>query len=128
MTNNNTTPAVSEKNSAWQTVNTVYVVFLVVVGLAWIMQWHTFGFAVGVVAIAVSYFIYQRKRWAYFAAAVLYFGLFRIAMDDGYDFHQGFQSIAKLIYITVVVLAIILHEKIAIKNKKTESNDSEMPD
>lgn len=112
---------------SWQKVNTVYYIVLVVMGLLWLAQLHTFGIVVGLAAIAVAYFAYQRKRLSYFCAAALYFGLLRTAMDDGHDFHQGFQSYAKLFYFICVVLAFFLHEKVAIKNKK-EDAEGTIPD
>jgi len=68
-------------------------------------------------------FIYKKNRWAYFAAAVWCFGLLRIAMDDGHDFHQGYQSMVKLIYVIGVVIALVLHEKVAIKTSKQNMDD-----
>jgi amino acid permease len=110
-------------NPAWQKVNIAYAVFLVAMGGLWIAQLHTFGVIAGVIAIVVSYFLYQNQRWAYFTAAVLCFGLLRTAMDDGYDFHQGFQSVSKLIYVVAIVFALILHEKVAIKKTKKNNED-----
>jgi hypothetical protein len=77
----------------------------------------------GSVALVTAFFVYQKNRWAYFAAAVVDFGLFRIAMDNGHDFHQELKSIAKLFYVITIIFAFILHEKVAIK--KTALTDSE---
>lgn len=100
----------------WQKVNLVYALVLLLGAIIWVLQWHTFGISVGLVALVLAFFIYQRNRWAYFVAAVWCFGLLRIAMDDGHDFHQGYQSMVKLIYLVGVIIALVLHEKVAIKS------------
>ncbi len=104
-----------DKKSRWEKVNSVYLFFLGAAGIVWMLQLNTFGICVGIAASAIAYFMYQRNRWAYFCAAAWCFGLLRIAMDDGYDFHQGWQSASKLIYLVGLVFAFILHEKVAIK-------------
>ena len=115
-----------KKGMFWQRINTVYAVFLVLVGLVWFIQLHTFGVSVGIAAIAIAVFIYRHQRWAYFAAAVWCFGLLRIAMDDGHDFHQGLQSWVRLPYLIGLIIPIILHEKVA--KKAVSSYDGVPPE
>ena len=110
-------------NSVWYKVNTVYAAATIVVGLLWLTQLHTFAIVIGLVAISIAYFLYKRPRWAYFAAAILYFGLLRTAMDDGNDFYQGLQSVGKLVSLVGVIFALILHEKVAIKSKATKTEN-----
>ncbi len=117
----------NQPSSFWLKANVVYYIGLGLVGAAWIAQWHTFGISVGIVALVLAYFLFLKKKLAYFIAAAWCFGLLRIAMDDGYDFHQGYQSIAKLFYLLGVVFAIILHEKVAKKTSSSESKEH-MPD
>ncbi len=107
----------------WHTINTIYWIILVALALVWILQLHTFGISVGIAALATAYFLYKRNRWAYFAAGVWYFGLLRIAMDDGHDFHQGLQSAGKLFYLVGVVFALILHEKVAVKKRPADTQN-----
>jgi hypothetical protein len=115
--------------SIWHKINFIYLVFILGLGIFWLARLHTFGISIGMVAVVTAYFIYQCNRWAYFVAAVLCFGLLRTAMDDGYGFHQGFQSIAKLVYIIGLVFAFILHEKVGKKNKLEKSNtETHSPD
>jgi|GEM_PF-5876974 len=98
---------------SWENSNTVFYALLGLSGIAWVLQQHTFGITVGCVTLAIAYFLYKKERWAYFAAAVICFGLLRIAMDDGNDFYQGYQSYVKLPYVIAMVIAIVLHEKVA---------------
>ncbi|MFT5116498.1 MAG: Na+/H+ antiporter NhaC [Kiritimatiellia bacterium] len=109
--------------SLWEKINWVYLLVLAVLGCVWLTQLNIFGVSVGLAAIAIAYFVFHNNRWAYFSAAVWYFGLLRIAMDDVNDFHQGLQSMVKLFYVVGLVIAIILHEKVAIKNKKKQPED-----
>ncbi len=124
MTNKQTVTPTPMPHPTWQKVNTVYVAFLVLMGIVWCAQLHTFGGIAGLISIAIGYFVYQKQRWAYFSAAVLCFGLLRTAMDDGYDFHQGFQSVSKLIYFIAIIFAFILHEKVAIKKSKANDHNA----
>ena len=114
------------KKLIWENINLVYAVMLIAGSIAWLFQAHTFGISVGLVGLVIAAFLYQRNRWAYFAAAVWWFGLLRIAMDDGHDFHQGYQSAVKLVYLLGVILALVLHETAAIKPAKP--NLDEIPD
>lgn len=115
-------------NPRWENTNKLYVFLLVAAGLVWFAQLHTFGIAVGLTACVIGYFMFQRNRWAYFAAAVWCFGLLRIAMDDDYGFYGDIGSYVKLPYVFGVVMAIILHEKVAIKgdtkNQGVEEKES----
>lgn len=115
---NNGADNTASKNTFWERVNAVYVASLVLAGLLWCAQLHTFGLSVGLAAIAIAFFIYRRQRLAYFAAAVWCFGLLRISMDDGHDFHQGYQSLFRGLYFIALIIPIILHEKVAKKAAK----------
>lgn len=107
----------------WQKINTFYVGLMGLSSVFWLLQWHTFGFCISIVGAGIAFFIYQRRRWAYFFAAALFFGLLRVAMDDGYNFYQDWQSAGKLIYLVMLILAIVLHEKAAINDKPSEADD-----
>jgi len=104
------------KSSVWLAVNTIYLALLFISGLVWIVQLNTFSSVVGLASVVFAFFLYKKQRWAYFAAAVLCFGLLRIAMDDGHNFYQGYQSFVKVPYLAGIVIAIILHEKVAKKS------------
>ena len=104
------------KQGFWFKTNICYLAVLAVSGLLWFLQLHTFGIVVGLAALAISFFIYKKQRWAYFAAAVLCFGLLRTAMDDGHNFFQNYGSYGKLFYLIALIIPIILHEKVAKKS------------
>jgi hypothetical protein len=112
-----------KQQALWQKINWIYLIVLALLGCVWIIQLNIFGVSVGLAALVITYFVFRKNRWAYFAAAVWYFGLLRIAMDDGNDFHQGLQSMVKLFYVVGLVIAIILHEKVAIKNQKNQAEN-----
>ena len=99
----------------WSASNQLYAVIVFLAGLVWFLQVNTFGIVVGAAAMIISFFLFRQQRWAYFAAAVWSFGLLRIAMDDGNNFYQGYDAYVKLPYLIAVVVAIILHEKVAKK-------------
>ncbi|ODS24705.1 hypothetical protein AB835_02205 [Candidatus Endobugula sertula] len=99
----------------WLKANMLYLSVLAVSGMVWLFQRHTFGVAVGLATVLISFFIYKKQRWAYFSAAVLCFGLLRIAMDDGYHFFQTYGSYGQLFYLIGLITSIILHEKVARK-------------
>lgn len=110
-----------KQHTLWQKINWIYLAVLALLGSVWLLQLNIFGVSVGLAAIVIAYFVFRKNRWAYFSAAVWYFGLLRIAMDDGNDFHQGLQSMVKLFYVAGLVVAVILHEKVALKNKSDPS-------
>ncbi len=114
---------VNQRTSRWHTVNHIYIGLLTAAGLVWILQLHTFGITMGLVGVIIAYFMYQRNRWAYFAAAIWCFGLLRIAMDDDHNFHQDLQSFVKLPYLIAMVIAFVLHEKVALKQRNIESDN-----
>lgn len=101
----------------WEKTNTVFAILLALGGLVWFFQLHTFGIALGLVGLITAFFLYRKQRWAYFVAAAWSFGLMRIAMDDGYDFHQGYQGPVKLLYVIGMIIPIVLHEKVLKKKK-----------
>lgn len=100
----------------WQKINFAYIGFLLASGLFWLFQWHTVGISVAIATVVIVLFLHKRNRWAYFAAAVYCFGLLRIAMDDGNNFYNDWQNYGKALYLMGLVLALILHEKVAIKS------------
>ncbi len=113
----------AQKNT-WEMINRCYAILLVVAGLTWFAQFHTVGICVGIASAVIAYFMWLKNRWAYFAAAVWCFGLLRIAMDDDYGFYGDISSYVKLPYVIGVVLAIILHEKVAIKKSVDHSKSN----
>ena len=110
--------------NSWNITNSIYACVLASAALVWLIQLHAFGISMGVAGFCITYFLFKRNRWAYFAAAIWCFGLLRIAMDDGYAFHGDYGSYVKLPYVIGIIIAIILHEKVAIKCKKAESVES----
>ena len=112
-------------STSWTITNNIFACALVLAALVWLIQFHTFGVSIGLVGFCITYFLFKRNRWAYFAAAIWFFGLLRIAMDDGYAFHGDYGSYVKLPYVFGIVLAIVLHEKVAIKSKLGKGEDGD---
>ena len=108
--------------SRWEKMNIVYLGLLTLGGIIWIGHLHTFGICMGLAAIVIAYFLYCQNRWAYFAAAVWCFGLLRIAMDDGHQFHTFYPSVLKVVYLVGLIAALVLHEKVAKKKPASESS------
>lgn len=109
--------------SIWLSINTAFYIAMIVSAVFWLLQWHTFGICIAIATFVTSFYIFKRNRWAYFAIAIICFGLLRTAMDDGHDFFIGQQSWGKLFYIVGLIVALVLHEKAALK-KRPENNDS----
>lgn len=117
-----------QKLSTWQLINTLFLGLIALGAFVWLLQLHTFGIVMGMAGLCIAYFLWKYNRWAYFAAAIWCFGLLRIAMDDGHDFYGDYGSYFKIPFVIGIVIAIILHEKVAIKNKKPSSDDKNMPE
>jgi hypothetical protein len=109
----------------WNVTNTIFATAIFAGSIVWLLQLHTFGVTIAAAGLAISYFLFKNNRWAYFAAAIWCFGLLRIAMDDDYGFYGDYGSYFKLPYVIGVVIAIMLHEKVAIKKGE---NGSDTPD
>jgi len=115
-----------QTSNKWNITNTLFATAIVAGSIGWLLQLHTFGVTMAAAGLAISYFLFKHNRWAYFAAAIWCFGLLRIAMDDDYGFYGDYGSYFKLPFVVGIVLAIILHEKVAIKKiEKVSENDVE---
>lgn len=110
----------------WHMINIGFVVIMAAGALIWLLQLNTFGISLGLVGLVTSYFLWQKNRIAYFVAAVWCFGLLRIAMDDGYAFHGDYGSYVKLPYVIGIIIAIVLHEKVAIKKSNSKETETDI--
>jgi len=113
-----------QASSKWNITNTVFATVIIAGSIVWLLQLHTFGITIAAAGLVISYFLFKNNRWAYFAAAIWCFGLLRIAMDDDHGFYGDYVSYVKLPCVIGVVIAIILHEKVAIKSKKRFPEDT----
>lgn len=109
------------------TINKVFAVFLTVIALLWVAQLNTLAVAMGISALVIAWGVWQRPRWAYFAAAAWCFGMLRTAMDKDNTLHAGVLEGLKhglmVFYFVGIVLSIVLHEKVAIKPRKPADTD-----
>jgi 4-hydroxybenzoate polyprenyltransferase len=112
-----------QASKKWNVTNVFFTAAIIAGSIVWLLQLHTFGITIAAAGLAISYFLFKRNRWAYFAAAIWCFGLLRIAMDDDLGFYGDYGSYVKLPYVIGIVIAIILHEKVAIKDKKDQPED-----
>ncbi|MGS2718537.1 hypothetical protein ACVBE9_10215 [Eionea flava] len=110
----------SQPSAKWHIINSVFVCVIAAGAIAWLLQLNTFGITLGLAGLVISYFLWKKNRIAYFVAAVWCFGLLRIAMDDGYAFHGDYGAYVKLPYVIGIIIAIILHEKVAIKSQRSK--------
>ena len=97
-------------------------------GVFWVTTGDTFGYAMGVAAIASVAGLVMRKPWGYFAAAVWCFGLMRLATDDySAVFPEHWKYAARGLCFVGVALAVLLHETVAIKTVNPPDDEPGTP-
>lgn len=97
-------------------LNYLFAGLLLVGGAAWAYTGDLFGLCMALAAVVCVYGVFQRQRWGYFAAAVWCFGLMRLAMDDYSGVYaEVWKSAARGLCFLGVVVAVLLHETVAIK-------------
>jgi hypothetical protein len=111
------------ENNTWIRINQIFAIVMGLSAVVWLLQWHTFGLCMALATFVAAFYILKRNRWAYFAIAIICFGLLRTAMDDGHDFYAGYQSWGKLFYVVALIFALILHEKAALKKRPDDEQN-----
>ncbi len=88
----------------------------------WVAQMNTPTVLMGITAGILAWALWRRPRWAYFVAAAWCFGMLRTAMDKENTLHQfdvaGVKHGLMAFYFLGMVIAIVLHEKVALKPSK----------
>lgn len=110
-------------------INYLFAAMIVVGGGVWIYTGDVFGVCMGLAAIVCAYGILKRHRWGYFSAAVWCFGLMRLAMDEWSGVYaEVWKSAARGLCFLGVVIAVVLHETVATKNKPVGDVENQADD
>lgn len=111
------------------TIRVLEIFLLVTLGLAclgFVSFLNLYGAFLALITIAISVGVYGRKRWGYFACAAWGLACYQLA-KQGYEF-MAIKHYVMILGIVVVVVAIILHEKLAKRmppRKVSEQRDDE---
>lgn len=109
-------------------LNYIYAALILAGGAFWVSTADTFGYVMGVAAVGCVAGVVMRRRWGYFVAAAWFFGLMRLATDDySAVYPETWKSAARGMCFLGVALAILLHEKVAIKSVSPPDDEQGMP-
>lgn len=104
-------------------VELLLLLLLVLSTLGFLSFANLYGVFLSLVTAAITFGVYRRARWGYFACAAWGLACYQLA-KQGYEF-ADLKRYAMILGFLVVVVAIFLHEKLAKKSVRSASSDQD---
>jgi len=99
-------------------LNGLLILCLVGLSLLFLAYTSGYGLLLAPVAWVIAYFVFQKKRWGYFCAAVWALACYQLA-KEGLDF-ELVRRIVMMLSIPMVVLSVYLHETLGRQSAPSE--------
>jgi cytochrome b561 len=99
-------------------IEVLLLILLVVSTAAFLTFMNLYGVFLALVTAAITFGVYRRNRWGYFACAAWGLACYQLA-KQGYEF-ADVKRYVMILGIFVVVVAIFLHEMLAKKSKQPQ--------
>ncbi|MBE8716150.1 hypothetical protein [Cellvibrio polysaccharolyticus] len=112
--------------AGWVRFLEIFLLLILTVSLTGFLSFvNLYGFFLALVTAAIIYGVYRRQRWGYFSAAAWGLACYQLA-KQGYEFAEVKRQVM-VSGILVIIIAIILHEKIARKSPEHPNSNSDNP-
>lgn len=112
--------------AGWVRFLEIFLLLILTVSLTGFLSFvNLYGFFLALVTAAIIYGVYRRQRWGYFSAAAWGLACYQLA-KQGYEFAEVKRQVM-VSGILVIIIAIILHEKIARKSPEHSNSNSDNP-
>jgi len=108
----------------WVRVIEIFLLVILAVAIGGFLSFmNVYGAFLALVTAGILFGVFKRQRWGYFAAAAWGLGCYQLA-KEGYEF-ADIKRWVMMAGPAVVVIAIVLHEKLARKPKKNSSSEAD---
>lgn len=112
--------------SPWVRFLEIFLLLILTVSLTGFLSFvNLYGFFLALVTAAIIYGVYRRQRWGYFSAAAWGLACYQLA-KQGYEFADVKRQVM-VSGVLVIIIAIILHEKLARKSSQRLDNNDDTP-